>query len=139
MSSNLVLQAYTARSFRLVKISSLKKEVVRRLKHTSMRLEHTKRMDELEDLSQRIINSGHKPSFISGIHFGGILRFEAKLKLYKLPHDAPGYNSLHQPLIRNTKMMRIEAMSKADWYKDKDKEKSESSKIKEKNIDTTKA
>ena len=96
MSSNLVLQASTALS-ETVKVTSLKEEVVRRLKHTSERLGHAKRMETLEDLSQRMVNSGHKPKFIRSILMGGILRFENKVKQSKLDKDAPGYKPLHQP------------------------------------------
>ena len=64
MSSNLVLQAGSALSFP-VKVAYWKEEVVRRLKHTSTRLEHTKWIETLEDLSQRMRNSGQKTNFIN--------------------------------------------------------------------------
>ena len=92
MSSNLVLQADTALS-NAVKISSLKEEVVRRLKYTSMRLDHSRRMDTLEDLCQRMRNSGHQPMFIKSIMIGGILRFEEKLKTSLLSKEDPKYKS----------------------------------------------
>ena len=50
MSSNLVLQADSALSDS-VKVASLKEEVVRRLKNTSHRLDFSKRLETLEDLS----------------------------------------------------------------------------------------
>ena len=71
MSSNLVLQADTALS-NTVKISSLKEEVVRRLKYTSMRLNHSRRMETLEDLCQGMRNSRHHCRFIRSILIGGI-------------------------------------------------------------------
>ena len=90
MATNMVLQADTALSEN-VKIASLKEEVVRRLKNTSTRLELTKRMETLEDLSQRMVNSGHSPKFIEQILTGGILRFEEKIRNSKLPRNDPKY------------------------------------------------
>ena len=117
MSSNTVLHAKTALS-ETVKISSLKEEVVRRLKHTSERLGHAKRMETLEDLSQMMMNSGHSKTFIKSILIGGIMRFEHKLKQSKLEKSDPGYRPLHQPSGRCKKRLRIKAMQKGNWFRD---------------------
>jgi hypothetical protein len=45
-----------------VKIFNLTEEVVRRLKHTREELPDSQRLETLEDLSQRMINSGHNPN-----------------------------------------------------------------------------
>ena len=117
MSSNLVLQASTALS-ETVKVASLKEEVVRRLKHTSERLGHAKRMETLEELSQMMMNSGHKPKFIKSILIGGILRFENKLKQSKLDKDAPGYKPLHQPSGRCKERLKNKVLKKNNWYRE---------------------
>ena len=50
-----------------VKVSSLTEEVVRRLKHTKCDLPDSHRHDSLEDLCQRMCNSGHTPMYIKSI------------------------------------------------------------------------
>ena len=109
MASNLVLQADTALS-NSVKTASLKEEVVRRLKYTSLRLDHSKRMETLEDLSQRMSNSGHRPSFMKFVLIGGILRFEMKVKCSLLSKDDPKYKPLFQPSSRDKNRLRKKAM-----------------------------
>ena len=96
MSSNLVLKADSALSDS-VKVASLKEEVVRRLKNTSQTLDFSKRMETLEDFSQKMINSGHKNHFIKNILIRGILRYEDKLRNSKLEKGDPKYKPLHQP------------------------------------------
>ena len=50
MAANVVIQSNSALS-ETVKVASLTEEVVRRLKHTSLELDHTSRMEALEALS----------------------------------------------------------------------------------------
>ena len=121
MASNLVLQSDSALS-NTVKIASLKEEVVRRLKHTSVELPHTIRMETLEDLTQKMINSGHKPAFIKSILIGGILRYEAKLKNSLLNEKDPEFRPLHQPSGRNNSRLKKKAMARSQWFKDKNKQ-----------------
>ena len=101
-----------------VKVASLKEEVVRRLKNTSHRLEHSKRLETLEDLSQKMRNSGHKPVFIKNILIRGILRYESKLRNSRLEKRDPKYKPLHQPSGRFAHRMKKKAMAKSQWYKD---------------------
>ena len=97
--------------------AQIKEEVVRRLKHTSEGLGHSKRMDTLEDLCQRMVNSGHKPKFIRSVLIGGILRFESKMRQSKLEKDSPGYRPLHQPTGRCKDRLKNKAMKKNNWYR----------------------
>ena len=117
MSSNMVLQANTALS-ETVKIASLKEEVVRRLKHTSLRLGLTKRLETLEDLSQMMINSGHSHKFTKSILIGGIMRFEHKLKMSELDKSDTRYKPLHQPSGRCKQRLKRKVMQKQNWYRD---------------------
>ena len=115
MASNLVLQANTALS-ETVKISSLKEEVVRRLKYTSMKLDHSKRMETLENFSQMMSNSGHKTIFMKRILVGGILRFEGQLRNNLLDKNDPKYRPLHQPSGRCRKRLKKKVLSKESWF-----------------------
>ena len=58
MCNNVVLQERSAVS-ETVKVSSLTEEIVRRLKSTKEELPFSYRMQTLEDISQRMKNSGH--------------------------------------------------------------------------------
>ena len=118
MATNLVLQAKAALSDS-VKAASLKEEVVRRLKNTSMNLSFSKRLETLEELSQKMVNSGHRPDFIKKIMIGGILRFEDKVRKSQLSKQDPNYKPIHQPSGRNLGRMKKKAMAKDNWYKDK--------------------
>ena len=63
MATNLVIQAKSALSEE-VKLSTLAEEVCRRLRNTSRRLEHSNRLETLEDLSTRMSTSGHTTKFM---------------------------------------------------------------------------
>ena len=73
MSANTVLHAKTALSEQ-VKFSSLTQEVVRRLLHTSRRLPGSTRLDCLESLSQKMVNSGHRPNYIKKVMIAGLTK-----------------------------------------------------------------
>ena len=119
MASNLVLQADTALS-KSVKVASLKEEVIRRLKYTSLNLPLAKSLETLEDMSQKMVNSGHKPNFMKNILIAGILKFDKKVKASQLTENDPQCKPLNQPSGGNMKRMRRKVMAKAEWYKDKD-------------------
>ena len=98
-----MLQADTALSAS-VKMASLKEEVVRRLKYTSKRLGFSKRLETLEDLCQRMTNSGHKLRYMKQILIAGIMRFEARLKnrnLKRMIQDTDLYTN-HQEGVRES-------------------------------------
>ena len=99
MSNNVVIQERSALSDQ-VKVSSLQEEVVRRLKHTNSDLPNQDRIDVLEDLSQRMVNSGHKPFFIKRVLVTGISKYERKLQQSKLDPDDKNFKHLHQPSER---------------------------------------
>ena len=78
MAANTVLDARTALSDN-TKYSSLSQEVVRRLMHTSRRLEASRRVEKLEELSQKMANSSHSMKFIRDILISGIKSYTAKV------------------------------------------------------------
>ena len=59
-----------------MKVASLTEEVIRRLKHTSLELPHSSRMEALEKLTQKMSNNGHMGSFMKRIMIKGIVKFE---------------------------------------------------------------
>ena len=94
MGANIVLYAKTALSEQ-TKLSSLTQEVVRRLLHTSRRLESTSWMKALENFSQKMINSEHRPNYIKKVLVAGWMNYHAKLKNSCLPATHPAYKPLH--------------------------------------------
>ena len=95
MSNNVVIQKKSALSEN-VKLSSRTEEVVRRLKHTRCDFPDSFRIDTLEDLSQRMCNSGHKPLFIRRILATGIAKYERMVKNSKLEETDKEFKPLHQ-------------------------------------------
>ena len=96
MRNNIVIQEKSALS-ETVKSSSLTEEIVRRLKNTRKELSSTYRMESLEDITQKMKNSGHKDHFIRRILTQGITKYERKLKKSKLSRSHNEYAPLHQP------------------------------------------
>ena len=88
MATNLVVQAKTALSEE-VKLSTLAEEVCRRLRNTSQRLDHSKRLETLEDLSTRMSTSGHTVKFMRRAMERGIRSFTTKLNKRKLDRNDP--------------------------------------------------
>ena len=76
MAANTVLHAKTAQSEQ-VKFSSLSQEVVRRLLHTSRRLPEICKLECLEHLSQKMINSRHRPNYIKKVMVAGMQSYKA--------------------------------------------------------------
>ena len=124
MSNNVVLQEKTALSDN-VKLSSLTEEVVRRLKHTRYELPDSYRMDTLEDLSQRMSNSGHKPLYTKRILATGIAKFERMVRNSLLDETDKEYKPLHQPSGRCKLRMKKKAMAKENWFRGKEKSEDE--------------
>ena len=75
-------------------------------------------METLEDICQRMMNSGHKPAFIKNILIMGIIRYEIKLTNSLLSKTDPKYKPLHQPSGRSKVRMKRKALAKTKWYRD---------------------
>jgi hypothetical protein len=120
MSANTVLHAKTALSEQ-VKFSSLTQEVVRRLLHTSRRLPDIVRMDCLENLSQKMVNSDHKPIFIKKVMISGITSYKSKLRKSLLAAGHPDFKPLHLGTNYNSMgRWKRKVMARETWYKDKE-------------------
>ena len=77
MASNLVVQAKSALS-EDVKLSTLAEEVCRRLRNTSRRLDHSNRLETLENLCTRMSTSGHTTKFMRKAMERGIRSYNTK-------------------------------------------------------------
>ena len=118
MSANTVLNAKTALGEQ-TKFSSLSQEVVRRMLHTSRRLEDSSWLESLEDLTQRMTNSDHRPAYIRKVLVAGFTSYQAKLKNSRLPKTHPAYKPLHLDTNFNTKgRWKKKIMAKKNWYQD---------------------
>ena len=116
MAANTVLHAKTALSEQ-TKFSSLTQEVVRRLVHTSRRLEHSTRMEVLETLCQKMANSGHTLPYMSKVLKAGICSYSAKLRNSLRPPGSPNYKPLHQSTKYNSLgRWRNKVMARDTWY-----------------------
>ena len=115
MSNNNVVQAKSALS-ESVKIASLTEEVVRRLKHTSQDLPHSRRMETLENLSQKMVTSGHKVHFMKRILTTGIIKYERKVQASKLDPKEKKFKPLYLPSGRQISRLKTKCMARENWY-----------------------
>ena len=118
LGANIVLHAKTARSDQ-TKLSTLTQDVVRRLLHTSRRLEDSSRMEALEKLSQKMVNSEHRPNYIKRVMQAGWMSYTAKLKNSQLPQNHPAYKPLHLGTkFDSYGRWKKKVMARENWYKD---------------------
>ena len=118
MSANTVLNARTALGEQ-TKFSSLSQEVVRRMLHTSRRLEDSSWMESLEDLTQRMVNSDHRPAYIQKVMVAGYTSYKAKLRNSKLPPTNPAYKPLHLDTKFNMKgRWKNKVLAKENWFQE---------------------
>jgi hypothetical protein len=123
MNPNTVLHAKTAQS-ESTKFSSLSQEIVRRMLHTSSRLPLSHGMENLEKFSQKMINSGHKQSYVKKVMISGILKFKRKLRKSLLPRTHKEYKPLHLGTKYNTLgRWKQKMLARNNWYEDKTGEK----------------
>ena len=111
MSANVVIQAESALSEQ-VKLASLTQEVVRRLKHTSLELPHSSRLEVLELFSQKLTNSGHGQPFMERILLTGIAKYKRMVEANNQPAGSKGYKPLHQPSGSCVSRFRKKMMAK---------------------------
>ena len=120
MASNTVIHAKTAQSL-TTKLSTLTQEVVRRLLHTCRDLDYSHRVEALEKLSQKMINSGHHSCFIKRVMMSGICKYERKVRSSQLERKDPAF----RPLYLSTRYDELgrwkkRVMEKEEWYLDKE-------------------
>ena len=120
MANNTVIHVKTAQS-QTTKLSSLTQEVVRRLLHTSRHLEYSCRVEALEKLCQKMVNSGHHSSFIKRVMISGICKYERKVKNSQLNVKDPAFKPLYLATRFDEKgRWKKKMMEKESWYLDKE-------------------
>jgi hypothetical protein len=117
MASNVVIQAEPAFSEQ-VKLASLTQEVVRRIKHTSLELPHYRRLEVLEQFSQKLANSGHGLPFMERILLTRIAKYKWMVEASNQPVGSKGHKPLHQPSGSCMSRFRKKMLAKQNWYKD---------------------
>ena len=120
MASNLCIQNGTALAKQTV-FSALRQDLCRRLLNTSRLEDDEIFVDVAERYIQRLVNSGHRFSFIKSIMLQGLTRYKYMVERDALPTDDPKY----QPLYRSREYKREERMilkriEKTTWYKGMD-------------------
>ena len=99
MANSLVVQAKSALSEE-TKLSSLAEEVNRRMRNTSRKVEHSRRLEILEDLCTKMTTSGHTPKFIRRALIKGLGNYLKKVRRSELPVDNPGFQPLY--ILKNS-------------------------------------
>ena len=85
-------------------------------------------METLEDIIQKMKNSGHKDHFMKRIMIQGITKYERKVRKSKLDLDDSQYSPLHQPSGRCLKRLKKKAQAKESWFRG-EKEQREDGKL----------
>ena len=123
MATNLVVQANSALSTE-VKCSSLEEEICRRLRNTSLDLDHSRRLEILEEACTNMKTSGHKDTFIRKVVYNGVKSFKNKVRMSNLPKDDPTYQPLHRSKgWRKNWRAKDKILKKKTWYLDKESKK----------------
>jgi hypothetical protein len=117
MATNLMVEAGSALS-KEVKMATLAEEISRRLRTTSLELEHSCRPEILERACVKMKTSGHADFFIRQAVEQGIRAFEEKVRRSKLEDDHPGY----QPLFpkagwKKDLKSKEKALNRGNWFK----------------------
>ena len=86
MASNLMVEAGSALS-QEVKLATLSEEVTRRLRNTSLEVNHSTRMEILERACTKMVTSGHKEVFIRKAVVRGINAFRDKVERSQLDEE----------------------------------------------------
>jgi 3-hydroxy-3-methylglutaryl CoA synthase len=68
-------------------------------------------METLEDITQKMKNSGHKDHFMKRIMIQGITKYERKVRKSELDSDDSQYFPLHQPSGRCLKRLKKKAQA----------------------------
>ena len=101
-----------------VKMATLADEISRRLRTTSLEVEHSCRLEILERACVKMKTSGHVDPFIRQAVEQGIRAFEEKVRRSKLEDDHPGY----QPLFpkagwKKDLKSKEKALKRGNWFK----------------------
>ena len=88
MASNLMVEAGSALS-KDVKTATLSEEITRRLRNTSLDLDHSCRLEIMERACIKMKTSGHSDVFIRQAVEQGIRAFDDKVKRSRLDEEHP--------------------------------------------------
>ena len=117
MASNLMVEAGSALSLE-VKLATLSEEVTRRLRNTSLEVNHSSRMEILEKACTKMMTSGHKESFVRKAVVRGIDAFRDKVERSQLDEGHPGFQPLYQKAgWKKDEKTKGKALKKGNWFK----------------------
>ena len=74
MSNNITIQHGTGLAKNII-FSALRQELVRRMVNCSLELDWNERLDNIKDIVQLLVNSGHKYAFIKSVTLQAITRY----------------------------------------------------------------
>ena len=96
----------------------MSEEVTRRLRNTSTEVDHTSRMEILENACTKMRTSGHRESFIRKAVVRGITSFDEKVERSQLEESHPGFQPLNQKAgWRRDERTKEKALKKGNWFK----------------------
>jgi hypothetical protein len=116
-SSNQMIQKESALPENM-KMATLNSETVRRMQNTSEQLPMSERLEVLENLTQKLANSGYRLAQTRRILIGGLSSYEKRLK-QSMRSGEDGHRPLHESAkgsfaTRNKRKL----LGKSTWYKE---------------------
>jgi hypothetical protein len=122
MASNLMVEAGSALS-KDVKMATLSEEITRRLRNTSLDLDHSCRLEIMERACIKMKTSGHSDVFIRQAVEQGIRAFDDKVKRSRLDEEHPGYQPLYPKAgWRKDIKSKEKALKRGNWFKGVEKD-----------------
>ena len=120
MANNIAIQFGSALSSNTI-FSSLRQETVRRLLHTSLRVDWDTRLQVLEEYIKTLVNSGHHFPYIKAVVLQGISKYQFMVERANLDSQDTKYMPLYreQSFRRNERIL-IKLVDKMVWHKDED-------------------
>ena len=106
------------------KVSSLTAEIMRAMMNTSELLSIEMRLEVLDNMTQKMVNSGYSKDYIRKVVVAGLKGYEKRLTLSKLAEGDPKFAPLHQPAsYKRNGRAKAKALQKKRWFKPKRQEK----------------
>ena len=104
-----------------MRVSSLNKEVTRRMLNTSELLDDCVRCKVLDDFCRKMGNSGYDVRFMRKVVIGGITGYERNLARSR-DKNKPGWRPLHESATRSAgRRNKKKIMEKSTWFKPQEK------------------
>jgi hypothetical protein len=96
--------------------------VARRLRNTSRKIPHGRRLEILEDLFTKMKTSDHSDKFMRNVAIKGIISYENKVRRSLLDKSNPAYLLLYMGSYNSRGRAKVKAQKKTNWFRSSETE-----------------